>query len=284
LDEESCEGFFEIGTTDGEVMAEKKNAMNAWLLLAAPLFIFIALHSLIPAIRERLVTDTFSMAIYICVALLIGSLLFRQARTVRDHEWHRRKDIKKLQREYAAEDRGVWSKADLAMSELEADAQGVEKGQLSTKALQRLDGSIGGLTGVKVTDEIESSEQSVEDVSLFSESEHVRLATSRVTGESGPVDSIEGVTHEQEAPEKGVIGGVLDKLKDTTTIRTSADPPVPAAPEPAPAETDWYAQEMSGVGETPTASVPMASGNRCAACSHSNPAAESYCENCGETL
>jgi len=264
-------------------MAAKKNAMNAWLLLAAPLFIFIALHSLIPAIRERLVTDTYSMVIYIGVALLIGILLFRQARTVRDHEWHRRKDIKKLQREYAAEDRGVWSKADLAMSELEADAQGVEQGQLSAKALQRLDGSIGGLTGMKVTDEIESSEQSAEDVTLFSETEHVRLATSRVSGESGPVDSIQGVTHESEPPEKSVIAGVLDKLKDATTT-TSADLPVPAAPEPVPAETDWYTQEMSGVGGTPTAAVPMASGNRCAACSHSNPAAESYCENCGGAL
>ena len=80
--------------------------------------------------------------IYFGVAIIIGVFLFRNARTVRDHEWHRQRQIKRLQKDYAAEDRGVWSKADLAMSELEADARGIDSGQMSRKALQRLDGSI----------------------------------------------------------------------------------------------------------------------------------------------
>ena len=169
--------------------------------------------------------------------------MFRNSRTVRDHEWHRRKHIKRLQKDYAAEDRGIWSKADLAMSELEADAQGIEQGVMSKKALEKLDGSIAELTGERLTAEIEGQESDQDDVALFTESEHVRRSTSRVTGESGPVESVQGITHARAEPEKGLIGGVLDKLKETATEQAVT----PTMQSPAVSELpgdDWYSQEM----------------------------------------
>ena len=265
-------------------MADEKNQLNAWILFAAPIFVFIAIYQLIPAISERLITDWVGLVIYLSVSVLIGFFLFRNSRTVRDHEWHRRKHIKRLQKDYAAEDRGIWSKADLAMSELEADAQGIEQGVMSKKALEKLDGSIAELTGERLTAEIERQESDQGDVALFTESEHVRRSTSRVTGESGPVESVQGVTHARAEPEKGLIGGVLDKLKETATEQAATTTTQSPAVSELPAD-DWYSQEMRGVsttGSTGTESVMV--GNKCGSCGHTNPESESYCENCGTKL
>ena len=265
-------------------MAEQKNQMNSWILFVAPIFVFLAIYQLIPAIQQRLITDWIGMVIYLGVATLIGFFLFRNARTIRDHEWHRRKHIKRLQKDYAAEDRGVWSKADLAMSELEADARGIESGQMSKKALQRLDGSIAELTGDRQTAEIESDDADQDTVALFTESEHVRRSTARVTGESGPVESVQGVTHAREEPEKGLIGGVLDKLKETATTQSML-PESPDAQESPSVAEDWYSQEMLGVATADSSGTTTAVvGNICGSCGRNNPEAESYCENCGNKL
>jgi len=264
-------------------MAAEKNQLNAWVLLVAPVFVFVSLYQLIPAISERLITDWIGLVIYLAVAVLIGFFLFRNSRTVRDHEWHRRKHIKRLQKDYAAEDRGVWSKADLAMSELEADARGIETGQMSRKALQRLDGSIAELTEERLTSEIGSEESGQDDVNLFTESEHVRRSTARVSGESGPVESVQGVTHLRDAPEKGLISGVLDKLKETAGQPPDIEPL--STQEPGPASDDWYAQEMRGVATMDSSSTTsVIVGNTCGSCGHGNAESESYCENCGNKL
>jgi hypothetical protein len=264
-------------------MAEQKNQVNSWILFVSPLFVFLAIYKLIPAIKERLITDWVGMLIYLIVAVLIGLILFRNARTIRDHEWHRRKHIKLLQKDYAAEDRGVWSKADLAMSDLEADARGIESGQMSKKALQRLDGSIAELTGDRKTAEIESDDSDHKNVALFTESEHVRRSTARVTGESGPVDSVQGVTHAREEPEKGLIGGVLDKLKESAAPQST--PESPDTQESVPAADDWYSQEMLGVATSgPSGVTSTVVGNSCGNCGSNNPEEESYCENCGNKL
>ena len=265
-------------------MAEAKNEFNAWFLLAAPILIFIALDKLIPAIGNTLVTDIISTIVYYGISILIGIFLFRRSRIVKDHEWYRRKSIKKLQRDYAAEDRGVWSRADLAMSELETDAQDVEQGNLSKKALEKLEGNVSGLTAEKQAEEIEAREEDHDDVALFSESEHVRRSTARVTGESGPVESVQGTTHVRDEPEKGLISGVLDRLKDSTT--PVSEESTESTPSPS---NDWYAQEIAGTtvqGFESEQQVPVSSvsGKRCNTCGNTNSVDESYCENCGEML
>ena len=265
-------------------MANEKNPFNAWFFFAMPIFIFIAIYQLIPAISARLIPDLMGKVIYFGVAVIIGVFLFRNARTIRDHEWHRQRQIKRLQKDYAAEDRGVWSKADLAMSELEADARGIDSGQMSRKALQRLDGSIAELTSERLTSEIERADEDQDNVALFSESEHVRRSTSRVTCESGPVESVTGVTHAQPEPEKTLIGGVLDKLKDTSTVTPSVVES-PVAQVLSNESDDWYSKEMRGVSTGVSAeSVVNSSGKICNGCGWNNSDTASYCENCGNKL
>ena len=273
-------------------MPEQKNEFTAWFLLALPPIIFVALHQVIPAIGEHLLSGVIAIGIYYCVGISIGIFLFLKSRVVRDHEWHRRKHIKKLQRDYAAEDRGVWSKADIAMRDLEADAVGAEDGNLSRMALLKLDGNIGNLTAEKETAEIEKEEDKLDELTLLSETDHVQRSTARVTGQSGPVESVQGVTHAQPEPQKGLIGGVLDKLKELDTSLRNA-PGVQQSSEPNLAESqtqvasDWYSQEMISSGQTnataPTM-TPESQSNVCSACNHSNPSGETYCENCGNLL
>ena len=92
-------------------------------------------------------------------------------------------------------------------------------------------------------------------------------------------------------PEKGLIGGVLDKLKEIdSSIRSTPAVEESESPSEEPQEnvaSDWYSQEMLSSGQ-PTATtpsvVPESLSNRCPACGHLNPSGESYCETCGNLL
>ena len=104
---------------------DAKNRMNAWALLVVPLIVAALIGEIIPAV-DTLIVENWQIAVYYGVALLIGIILFRKSRTEKDHEFHRVKNIKKLRKAYVAEDRGLWSKADSAMAQLERDAEGYE--------------------------------------------------------------------------------------------------------------------------------------------------------------
>jgi hypothetical protein len=284
-------------------MADGKNEISSWFLLVTPVLIFGALHQLIPAIGERLLNNTLSIVVYYIVALILGIVLFRNARIVRDHEWFRRKNIKSLQKAYTAEDRGVWAKADLTITQMEAEAASVEVGDLSRKALQRLDGSVGEMISEKSTGEI-VREEDTEEVHLLLDTEHVRRSMGRVTGEDEPAESVQGVTIEQEEQDGGIISGVLDRVKELqdAAVQASADEiSTPVAPVAASAtepeepvsgfagtstEDDWYAREVAMAGTTTAADVAQVGGggNRCSACGDSNAADESYCIHCGNML
>ena len=61
--------FLEIRAGNGGIMADEKNQLNAWILFAAPIFVFIAIYKLIPAISERLITYWVGLVIYISVSV-----------------------------------------------------------------------------------------------------------------------------------------------------------------------------------------------------------------------
>ena len=97
------------------------------------------------------------------------------------------------------------------------------------------------------------------------------------------MESVQGVTHAREEPEKGLIGGVLDKLKETAA--TQSMPDSPATQESPAVADDWYSQEMLGVATADSSGTTTAVvGNICGSCGRNNPEAESYCENCGNKL
>lgn len=272
-------------------MSGEKNPINAWFLLVLPPVVFLAIEQSIGPMALVL-DESWKRAVYYLASIIIGIAIFRSARTVRDHEWFRRRHLKSLQKAYIAEDRGVWARADITIAQMEAEAAGTTVGQ-SRAALERLSGNVGGLVGEATTEEVEEDEDA--QVDLLLENELVQRSSSRVSGESGPVESVKGETIAREEPErKSLLSGVGDKVRQAAqaSVEKRAAAKQPAAPvaaevqpEPAPAATDWYAQEMAGVSTgSPGAAPSVASGNRCGACGHANPAGEGYCENCGTRL
>ena len=105
-----------------------KNRLNSWALLVVPMIVAGLIGRIIPAI-DLLLVETWQIVIYYAFALLIGVILFRRSRTEKDHEFHRVKNIKKLRKAYIAEDRGLWTKADSAMAQLERDVIAVVQKQ-----------------------------------------------------------------------------------------------------------------------------------------------------------
>jgi hypothetical protein len=186
-----------------------KNEMNAWALLLAPVVIAAVLSSMVPAYPE-FINASWKVGAYYAAALLIGFILFRRARSVRDHEYHRTKSIKGLKKAYAAEDRGLWSKADAAMAGLERDAEGYtarDRELLRTKQTDEIEKR--SLRGEKSDDE--------PDVHLFIDEEHVKRSTSRMSGDTNidPEAAITGETMERMREEKSsFLNQVSDKLED----------------------------------------------------------------------
>jgi hypothetical protein len=186
-----------------------KNEMNAWALLIAPIVIAAVISSLVPAYSE-FIDASWKTAAYYGVALLIGFILFRRARSVRDHEFHRTKSIKGLKKAYQAEDRGLWSKADSAMAGLERDAEGYTARDRE-------------LLRSRETDEIEKKSLRGEksdaepEVHLFVEEDHVKRSTSRMSGapDFDPEAALTGETMERmEEDKSNFLAQVSDKLED----------------------------------------------------------------------
>ncbi|MDP6378559.1 MAG: hypothetical protein QF885_02800, partial [Candidatus Thalassarchaeaceae archaeon] len=169
---------------------DSKNRVNAWALLVVPVIIAALIGEIIPAI-DVLLVENWQIGVYYGLALLIGIFLFRKSRTEKDHEFHRVKNIKKLRKAYVAEDRGLWSKADSAMAQLERDAEGYEasdkdlvKGQEVMEVLR-----------TKRTDELDADAPK-EDVRSLLDEDHVRKSAARLSGDADSMPKLSGAAVE----------------------------------------------------------------------------------------
>ena len=111
----------------------------------------------------------------------------------------------------------------------------------------------------------------------------VRRSTSRVTGESGPVESVTGVTHAQPEPKKTLIGGVLDKLKETSTVTPTVGES-PMTQVLTSESDDWYAKEMRECLQWTPSNLWTIHLAIFAKVVLKNSDTASYCENCGQAL
>jgi hypothetical protein len=169
---------------------DDKNSMNAWALLVVPLIIAGLIGRIIPAV-DILLVENWQIAAYYGMAVLIGVVLFRRSRSEKDHEFHRVKNIKKLGKAYKAEDRGLWGKADAAMAGLERDAEGY---QASDKDL--IQGKmVKEVMREKFTGEI-SDDKPKEEVLMFTDEEHVRRSSARMSGDTDPMGQMSGAAVE----------------------------------------------------------------------------------------
>ena len=209
---ESRARIIEAGLSQHRLMEEKNRWTSVVLFLSAPFIFLIISNQGPPAVGLLLNEASWAPFAYYGVSFGIGYSLFRRSRVVKDMEWHRSKNIQRLDKVYRAEDRGVWLRADAADERLTVEAQR-RPVDSRPKVAARLQGSIADVNREGEPEEIESSTEDVENVELFLEQEHVVRSTERVTGKSGPVESVKGITKDTPPQEaNGLVKGALSKL------------------------------------------------------------------------
>jgi hypothetical protein len=284
-------------------MEEKNRWTSLVLFLSAPFIFLIISNQGPPAIGLLLNETSWAPFAYYGVSIGIGYLLYRRSRVVKDMEWHRSKSIQRLDKVYRAEDRGVWLRADAADERLTVEAQR-RPVDSRAKTAARLQGSIADVNREGEPEEIESSAEDVENVELFLEQEHVVRSTERVTGKSGPVESVKGITKDIPAQEnEGLVRGALSRLarareraameqvesmsKPQGKIRNASQvesrAPAPQVKvirgqdyDPSPSNID------SQMDEKPVqSSEPLRALRRCVECGSAMSDEDAYCPKCG---
>ncbi len=291
----------------------EERGSTAWLLLATPSVALLMLWLTSPGLRDLIGLASWGVFAYWGSGLLAGWLMFRRGRSVHDQEWHRSRSIRRLEKTYRSEDKGLWLQADSADQRLEVRA---EDG-LAKKAEMRLQGRVHDINRESGPTEIEAKEDDSLEVELFMEQEHVIRSTDRVTGKSGPVESVTGVTVQPQQSEAGnLVGKALGRLRQAregavdravakqrrapvaessagrsglglagSEEQVAAGPAVHVLPgqdyDPSPAGTA-IGSEWSDAGRpSATAAEPPAASKKCSDCAAAMAIDEAYCPRCG---
>ena len=284
-------------------MAEKNGSTSVALLLA-PSLIFLVLDMFGPPAVDLLLSEEIWIPyVYYGSSLVFGYILFRRSRIVKDMEWHRSKSIQRLEKVYKAEDKGVWLRTEEADNRLSIDAMN-RPITSQKKAAERLSGSVSQINNEGGPTEIESSESDVENVDLFLEQDHVARSTARVTGKTGPVEFVQGVTLKEESrAESGLFRGAMRRLSEAresaaqNKINSQKSSPSVKSRDLVQSEIDStervyvrpgqdYDPSPMSVNSNPSISVQTNESveshiRRCNECSSPMDANESYCPKCG---
>ena len=300
---ESRARIIEAASSQHRFMEEKNRWTSIVLFFSAPFIFLIVSNQGPPAVGLLLNETSWAPFAYYGVSIGIGYLLYRRSRVVKDMEWHRSKSIQRLDRVYRAEDRGVWLRADAADERLTVEAQR-RPIDSRPKAAARLKGSIADVNREGEPEEIESSVDDVENVELFLEQEHVVRNTERVTGKSGPVESVKGVTKDAPLQQNdGLVRGALSrlalareraalervesmsraegKMRANSTVEPSAPAPQVKVirgqdydPSPSNLDTQFHTESVQ-----PSEAVRAL--RRCVECGSAMADEDTYCPKCG---
>ena len=284
-------------------MAEKNGSTSVALLLA-PSLVFLVLDMFGPPAVDLLLSEEIWIPyVYYGSSLVFGYILFRRSRIVKDMEWHRSKSIQRLEKVYKAEDKGVWLRTEEADNRLSIDAMN-RPITSQKKAAERLSGSVSQINHEGGPTEIESSESDVENVDLFLEQDHVARSTARITGKTGPVESVQGVTLKEEPrSESGLFRGAMRRLSEAresaaqNKINSQKSSPSVKSRDLVQSEIDStgkvyvrpgqdYDPSPMSVNSNPSTSVQTnefveSHIRRCNECNSPMDANESYCPKCG---
>lgn len=144
--------------------------LTSVVLLLTPVLVLNALRFIVTPLGDMMsVSSYLDIGLHI-ICLVIGFVLFKKTRVVRDHEWQRSKAVKSVGGHFKAEDSGVWEK-DIVMDT-----------QLSVEAEANLKGQVGGAVGVASVAENSEIDSEVE-VQMLIDADHVRRAQARVSGD-----------------------------------------------------------------------------------------------------
>ena len=281
-----------------------KNTGTSVALFLAPSLIFLVLDLFGPPAIDLLLNEEIWIPyVYYGTSLVFGYILFRRSRIVKDMEWHRSRSIQRLEKVYKAEDKGVWLRSEEADNRLSAAA--IDRPVTSQKkAAARLSGTVSGINREGGPTEIESSDSDVENVDLFLEREHVARSNARVTGKTGPIESVKGVTLDEPSKEEsGLFKAALRRLSDAREVAArnqvnSLEPTLRIKSRDAvrpseditgqvfvrPGEDYDPSPESVRINQTPPTQMdiePQSHISRCRDCNSPMDSNESYCPKCG---
>ena len=133
-----------------------------------PLLLMGVTHLSIPPLQSMFELEPMLMYGWYAIAVVLGLLLFRRSRVVKDHEYNRAKAMKKIRHVYEAEGEGVETNA-----QLDGTMDAVSKA-----GLRRTVGS-----SLAESPELELEDGEKVDVQMLAEADHIVKANARVSGE-----------------------------------------------------------------------------------------------------
>ncbi|HJL96531.1 MAG TPA: hypothetical protein QF401_00100 [Candidatus Poseidoniaceae archaeon] len=134
-----------------------------------PLLLMAMTHFTVTPLKNMFEVEPNLMYGWYGLGLVIGVVLFRKTRTVRDYEYHRSKVMKSMKKVYQAEEDGVWQ----TNAHLDSNL-GPEGEKVLLKQVSAID---------KESPELELDEDEKVEVDLLLESERIRKANRRMSGD-----------------------------------------------------------------------------------------------------
>ena len=212
-----------------------------------PLLIFIFVHVIVTPLREIYSIEPLLMIPYYGLAILIGVVIYRKSRVVRDYEFQRSKVMKKMKEAYKAEESGVWQANVDVSSEIENQSNlALNVSSLSSEP-----------------PELEVNEDSKVEIDMLNESEKIVEATRRVSGQSSfddeEVQSTIGATRSASPMDRfldmlsGIFGKKASEKRDlqrkSALTAAAKAAPVSASRINAPIQTVRNNEEISSDDE-----------------------------------
>ena len=154
----------------------KARPVTSLAMIVLPTIILAVVHITVTPLNEMFAIEPLLMYVWYAIGVIIGIIMWRKTRIVKDHEFRRSVVMKGMKEVYAAEEAGVWSQNAPLDSEISAEGEARLKGQVSA-----IDGE---------GPEMELDLDHKVNVDLLIESKHIQKASMRVTGK-GSLDSEE---------------------------------------------------------------------------------------------
>jgi hypothetical protein len=160
-----------------------------------PILLMGVTHLSLPPLQTVFELEPRLMYAYYAFAVILGVVLLRRTRVVKDHEYNRVKAMKKIRHVYEAEERGIWQ------TDVHLD------GTMDAVTQAGLSQPVGGLSAEQP--EMQLGEDTEVEVQMLSEAAHVIKANARVSGESSfDEDTISGTIGAQQK------AGPMDRFLD----------------------------------------------------------------------
>lgn len=146
----------------------KARPVTSLAMIVLPTIILAFVHITVIPLKEIFTIEPILMYAWYAMGVIIGIIMWRKTRIVKDHEFRRSEVMKGMKDVYAAEEAGVWSQNASLDSEISVEGEARLKGQVSA-----IDGE---------GPEMELDLDHKVNVDLLLESKNVQKASMRATG------------------------------------------------------------------------------------------------------